>query len=98
MVGSNGHRWDGSSLNRVQHPLQGCRGAGNDGGDGTSQGAAKTLWTLDNGPDGTRVLVVPAHRVYAEGMNEETSLAEERSDRLKAALCEMDARVRHAAH
>ena len=54
------------------------------------------LWTMT--PDGTRLLVIPAHRAYAAAMTEDEPLTEEQSERLKAALREMDARMGHAVH
>ena len=49
-------------------------------------------------PEGTRLLVIPAHRAYAAAMTEDEPLTEEQSERLKAVPREMDARMGHAVH
>ena len=54
------------------------------------------LWTMKH--DGTRVLVVSAHRAYAAAMTEDNSLTGEESERLKAALREKDRRMGHTVH
>ena len=54
------------------------------------------LWTMT--PEGTRLLVIPTHRAYAAAMTEDEPLTEEQSERLKAALREMDARMGHSVH
>ena len=54
------------------------------------------LWTMT--PDGTWLLVVPAHRAYAAAMTEDEPLSGEQAERLKAALRKMDAKMGHAVH
>jgi hypothetical protein len=49
-------------------------------------------------PNGERVMVVPAHRAYAVAMTEDDPLTAEESERLKAALSEMDTSMRHSIH
>ena len=45
------------------------------GRDGTRGGTAVALWTMT--PDGTWLLVVPAHRAYAAAMTEDEPLSGE---------------------
>ena len=54
------------------------------------------LWTMK--PNGTRVLIIPAHRAYAAAVTEGDPLTAEESERLKAALREMDDKIAHAVH
>ena len=54
------------------------------------------LWTMT--PDGTRLVVIAAHRAYAADMTEDESLTGEQSERLLAALREMNAGMGHAVH
>ena len=53
-------------------------------------------WTMK--PNGTRVLVIPAHRAYAAAVTEGDPLTAEESERLKAALREIDGKMGHAVH
>ena len=54
------------------------------------------LWTMT--PDGTRLLVIPTHRVYAAAMTKDELLTAEQPELLEADLREMDARMGHAVH
>ena len=62
----------------------------------TGGGTAMALWTMK--PNGTRVLVIPAHRAYAAAVTEGDPLTAEESERLRAALREMDGKMGHAVH
>ena len=62
----------------------------------TGGGTAMALWTMK--PNGTRVLVISDHRAYAAAMTEDDPLTAEESERLKAALREMDGKMGHAPH
>ena len=52
------------------------------------------VWIMT--PDGRRARVVLAHRAYAAAMTEDYPLTEEQTERLTAALREMDARAGYA--